>query len=102
MMLQTPLTRFRALAIAEGLSYLTLFGVTMPLKYMAGWPAPNKIVGMLHGVLSVLYVILLIQVWRAERWSLMRAAVALIASLVPFGAFAFEWSLRREERSMKG
>lgn len=96
-MLQTPLGRFRAVALAEGLSYLTLFGVTMPLKYMADMPGPNKVVGLIHGALSVLYVVLLVQVWRAERWSLLRALVAFVASLVPFGAFAFEWYLRRED-----
>ncbi len=96
-MFDTPLARFRAVALAEGVSYLLLFGVTMPLKYMADTPAPNKVVGMVHGLLSVLYVLLLLHVWRAERWSPGKAALALVASLVPFGAFALEWQLRREQ-----
>ena len=93
-MLKTPRGRFRLVAIAEGLSYLALFGETMPLKYMAKMPTPNKVVGLIHGVLSVLYVFTLLHVWWAERWSLLRVVVAFVASLVPFGAFAFEWSLR--------
>ena len=100
-MLKTPLGRFRFVAIAEGLSYLALFGVTMPLKYMAQMPTPNKVVGLIHGVLSVLYVCTLLHVWWAERWSVLRVVVAFVASLVPFGAFAFEWSLRREKRRVE-
>ncbi len=93
---RTPLGRFRALALAEGTSYLLLFGVTMPLKYLAAMPTPNKVVGLLHGVLSVLYVVLLIQVTLLHRWSLARALIALVASLVPFGAFVLEAWLRRQ------
>lgn len=97
--LRTPLGRFRAIALAEGVSYLLLFGVTMPLKYVAGMPTPNKVVGMLHGVLSVVYVALLIEVVVRERWSLIRAVIALVASLVPFGAFALEAWIRRTTHS---
>ncbi len=98
-MLKTSLGRFRAVALLEGVSYLLLFGVTMPLKYMADMPGPNKVVGMTHGVLSVVYVAMLIDVTLANKWSLSRAFVALVASLVPFGAFVLEWWLRKEEAS---
>lgn len=94
----TPLGRFRAIALLEGVSYLLLFGVTMPLKYLAEMPTPNKIVGMAHGVLSVVYVGLLIEVALKSRWSVLRSIVALFASFVPFGAFVLEAWLRREAR----
>ena len=96
-MLRTRLGRFRAVALLEGVSYLLLFGVTMPLKYLAETPGPNKIVGMTHGLLSVLYVALLIDIALANKWSIVRTFVALVASLVPFGAFVLEWWLRKEE-----
>ncbi len=94
--LRTPLGRFRAIALAEGVSYLMLFGLTMPLKYLAGMPTPNKVVGLLHGLLSVAYVALLIDVALQRRWSLVRSLVALVASLLPFGAFVLEAWLRRQ------
>ena len=96
--LRTPLGRFRAIALAEGVSYLLLFGVTMPLKYVAGMPTPNKVVGMLHVLLSVIYVVLLVEVALRRRWSMIRAFIALVASLVPFGAFVLEAWLRRQPR----
>ncbi len=91
----TALGRFRIIALLEGLSYLGLFFVTMPLKYMASIPGPNKVVGMAHGVLSVLFVIALVNVWVDKGWSVPRMACAMLASLVPFGTFVFEWDLRR-------
>lgn len=97
--LATPLGRFRAVALLEGVSYLLLFGVTMPLKYLADMPLPNKVVGMAHGVLSVVYVGLLIEVALKSRWSVLRSLVALFASLLPFGAFVLEARLRREARA---
>ena len=51
---------FRVIAILEGISYLALFAVTMPLKYMADLPMPNKYVGYAHGVLFIAYVVLAI------------------------------------------
>jgi integral membrane protein len=49
--------RFRALAIAEGVSFLVLLLVAMPLKHLAGIGAPTRIVGLVHGLLFVLYEI---------------------------------------------
>ena len=91
----TALGRFRIIALLEGLSYLGLFFVTMPLKYLWEMPGPNKVVGMTHGVLSVLFVFALISVVAERGWSTKRAAVALLASFLPFGTFAFEWDLRK-------
>ncbi len=90
------LTRFRAISIAEGVSYLVLLGIAMPLKYAAGIPSAVKIVGMLHGVLFVAFVLLLAAAARAERWALKQQAIAMIASFVPLGAFWLERRLRRQ------
>ena len=56
------------LAIAEGISYL-LFALTMPLKYMFEMPLPNKIVGMAHGILFILYCLWVILVYNEKKWS---------------------------------
>ena len=93
--LTTALGRFRIVAFLEGISYILLVGVTMPLKYLADTPGPNKVVGMTHGVLSVAFVAVLISVWVDRGWSWKRALMALLSSLVPLGTFVFEWDLRR-------
>ena len=94
--LKTPLDRFRFVALLEGLSFLLLLFIAMPLKYLAGMPLGVRVVGMAHGVLFVLYVALLFEVWLARRWSPVRVGAALLASLVPFGTFVLEARLERE------
>ena len=96
--MQTPIRRFRVVGIIEGISYLILLGIAMPLKYLAGIPEVVKVVGWAHGVLFVLYGLALLHVWVAQKWRFSRAVLAFVASLVPFGTFIFDKSLRREEQ----
>ncbi len=53
------------------------------------------IVGLAHGVLFVLYVILLLQVAFLHRWNLLKLFFGFIASLVPFGTFYADKKLFR-------
>lgn len=85
--LSTTLGRLRILGFTEGVSFLLLIGVGMPLKYMAGMGTPNKIIGYAHGVLFILYVVHVIWATVEIRWSLWTAVKLFIASLVPFGTF---------------
>jgi len=85
-MLKNSLSRFRMVAFLEGCSFL-LFAITMPLKYMMGLPKPNYIIGMLHGLLFLSYVVLLLQVSIENKWPMKKIFLAFIASLVPFGTF---------------
>ena len=93
-MLKSSLGRLRIVGYAEGVSYL-LFGITMPLKYMYEIPGPNKIIGMIHGLLFVLYTLMLIQVKIELRWGFMKTFLAFIASLLPFGTFIADKKLMR-------
>jgi integral membrane protein len=79
--------RLKIIALLEGISFLVLLLIAMPLKYLADEPWLTKQVGMAHGVLFVLYVILVIEVKLALDWSMKKTAIALGASLVPFGTF---------------
>lgn len=81
------LSTFRIAAILEGISYLLIFGLTMPLKYWAEMPQPNKWVGYAHGFLFIAYVILAIVFWMEKKWSIKRLIVLIVASLLPFGTF---------------
>ncbi len=78
---------FRATAILEGLSYLMLFGISMPLKYMAQLPKPNIYIGNAHGVLFIAFVLLAALVCWKKKWSIKRFIIFFIASLLPFGTF---------------
>jgi integral membrane protein len=86
-LLHTSLGRLRVVAFLEGVSFLILLGIAMPLKYMADMPAAVRVVGMAHGVLFIAYVICLYLVWDEHRWSIGKAFLAFVASLIPFGTF---------------
>ena len=94
------LQRFRFIGILEGISYLVLLGIAMPLKYLAKIPEPVKYVGWAHGLLFVLFGLALLQVWLVRRWSFTKAAGAFIASLLPFGTFVLDKRIRREEQEL--
>ena len=97
-MLATPLARLRTIGFLEGISFLVLIGIAMPLKYVAGRPEAVSVVGAAHGALFVLYVLAVAHVMVVRRWPIERALVAVIAAVVPFGPFLFDRSLKREER----
>lgn len=78
---------FRATAILEGISYLLLFGMTMPLKHWADIPEPNKFVGYAHGILFILYVVVALVFCRERKWGVKRYIMLFVASLLPFGTF---------------
>jgi integral membrane protein len=93
--INSALGRLRIVAFLEGCSYL-LLGVTMILKYKYAMPQPNYIVGLAHGLLFVLYVVLLIQVSFLHKWSIVKMFWAFMASLIPFGTFYADKALFRE------
>ena len=96
-MLKTPIGRLRGIAFIEGLSFLLLLGVAMPLKYFAGLPAAVKTVGWIHGLLFVLYLIAVAEVTVTRRWTPAQILGALVAAIIPFGTFVLDARLRREE-----
>jgi integral membrane protein len=79
--------RLKIIALLEGISFLVLLLIAMPLKYLANEPWLTKQVGMAHGVLFVLYVILVIEVKLALDWPFKKMLIAMGASIIPFGTF---------------
>ena len=93
----TTLGRFRLLSLSEGVSFLVLLGVAMPLKYFAGFPEVVEVVGMMHGVLFILYLLAALNLVIAERWSFLWLGKAFVAAVLPFGPFVLEARLCRGE-----
>lgn len=84
------LKAFRIIAVLEGISYLALFGITMPLKYWADIPGPNKWVGYIHGMLFITYIVLAFAVCFQQKWGVKKFALLALASLLPFATFYIE------------
>jgi integral membrane protein len=96
--MNSPLSRLRIIGDVEGVSYLVLLFIAMPLKYLAGMPQAVRVVGSIHGFLFVAFVIALWDVWRKRGWSVLKTLLAFASSLVPFGTFALNRQIRQEER----
>lgn len=89
----------RIVGLIEGVSFLVLLGVAMPLKYLAGIPQAVKIVGWAHGALFIVFGFALLRAWISARWSIGRVALVFIAALVPFGPFLIDRRMRAYEAS---
>jgi integral membrane protein len=92
---------FRKIAMAEGMSFLVLLFIAMPLKYFAGFPVMVTIFGSVHGILFVAYFILLreakVEYNKDWNWALKAA----IASLLPFGTLYMDRQWKREELEIR-
>ena len=89
------LASLRRLAILEGTSLLLLLVVGVPLKHLAGIPAPVRALGLLHGVLFILYLVRVIEAVVLRQWTLRDAGRALVAAVVPFGGYLLARRLQR-------
>src|SRR5688572_16808432 len=96
---KTSLGRLRVIGWWEGISFLLLLGIAMPLKYFADWPQAVRVVGMAHGVLFLLYVWAAIQAALERNWTWKRTALVLVASLLPAGPFVVDAKLLRPEEA---
>ncbi len=90
--MKNPVSLLRLVSLAEGVSYVVLLGIAMPLKYGANMPGAVKIVGSIHGALFVVFCVALLRAMLGARWPISRAALIFLASLVPLAAF---WMDRR-------
>ncbi len=82
-------SRFRIISIIEGLSYLILVFIAMPLKYMFDYPMAVKVVGMSHGVLFILFFVALVMAMNRYKWKFLGFQL-FVYSLIPFGFILIE------------
>lgn len=83
----TNVGRFKLVADLEGLSFLVLLLIAMPLKYMWGKPWLVQNIGMVHGLLFILYLLAILQNKAELGWDWKKSALAAFLSVIPFGTF---------------
>ena len=96
-MFKNNIKNFRLAGMIEGYSFIALLFIAMPLKYMAGFPLAVKIVGMTHGILFIIFCILLMKAWEDAEWSIKESALFFLASLIPFGTFFTDKKIKAYE-----
>jgi integral membrane protein len=89
------LTVFRITAFLEGLSYILLLGVGVPLKYFGNDVSLVKILGMPHGILFMAYIAFIIVLRFEHPWFKKHFILIALASVIPFGTFVVESKLRK-------
>ena len=88
---------FRKIAFAEGVSFLVLLLIAMPLKYFADMPMAVTIVGGLHGVLFIGFMVLAYLVKDEHKKNIGWLAKSFLASIIPFGTFVADKEWKKEE-----
>jgi len=78
---------FRIVAFLEGVSYILLMTIGLYFKYQLNDDTYVKLLGMPHGILFVLYIVLAFLLRKKENWNFIEFAIILFASLVPLGTF---------------
>jgi integral membrane protein len=78
---------FRIISFLEGISYLLLLFIAVPIKYLSNDPQYVKLLGMPHGLLFVTYIVLAIWLKSHFGWKTKTLGVVLLASVIPFGTF---------------
>ena len=95
---QTQVGRVRIAGIIEGISFLLLLGLAMPMKYFAGQPQYVRVIGMIHGMLFLAYCLCILLALLDGKITFRRAVLAFVASLLPFGTFVIDNKLALDEQ----
>ncbi len=99
--MKNRVSNLRLIGFIEGVSFLVLLLVAMPLKYYLGLPLMVKITGWIHGVLFMLYILAVLMAIKPMKWNLFWVFIAFGASLIPIGTFVLDRSLKRRERELE-
>ena len=83
----SELQKFRLINKIEGISFIILLFIAMPMKYSFGYPMATKVVGMLHGLLVFAFIYQIIEAKKEAGFTMKETALYSILSLIPFGSF---------------
>ena len=78
---------FRIVSILEGISYILLLFIAVPIKYLGDDESYVKMLGMPHGLLFVGYIFLAYLLKGELKWDNTTFRNVLLASIIPFGTF---------------
>ncbi len=83
----SELQKFRLINKIEGISFIILIFIAMPLKYSFGFPVATKIVGMIHGLLVFVFLYQIFEAKSEAGWTWKETGFYTLLSLIPFGSF---------------
>jgi len=86
--------RLRLASILDGISYVILLGIAMPLKYLADLPLAVRIAGSVHGGLFLVLCAFLLLGLVKKRMSFGDCVAVFVCALVPFAPFFLDRKLK--------
>ena len=93
--MKAAVLRYRVMAYVTGVVLIILCFVGIPLQ-IAGYPAVANDVGVLHGILYIIYLVCAWQLARRLRLAVKPTLIMLLAGTVPIMTFIVErWVTRR-------
>ncbi len=95
-MFKNNLSTLRFSGYMEGISFLVLIFICVPLKHIWGISKPTLFVGMVHGILFIFYCTMVILVKQEQKWNSSKTFYALLASILPFGTFVADAKLFKQ------
>lgn len=91
----------RLIGIAEGISFLVLLLIAMPLKYYMDMPLAVRYTGWVHGILFMAYIAAVFMAIKPMRWNWVSVLMALGASLLPLGPFLLDKDLKKRQEELR-
>ena len=88
---------FRVVAVVEAVTYLVLLGAVV-LKRVLDGPDLVSVLGPVHGIAFLVYLVLVLRIRESQGWDLGRTIVVILLSAVPFGGFWVERNMVRDDR----
>ena len=79
--------RLRIIAFMEGCSLLALVFIAMPVKYLLGIPEATQAIGLIHGILFILFIVATLSISILYKWNISRVLLVMASSVLPFGTF---------------
>ena len=89
-------TAFRIIALLEGVSFLLLLGVAMPLKYIYMTPLAVQVIGPIHGFLFMLFCACLIMILKRHTLPAKVGVWGFLAGILPFGTLVFDGYIKKQ------
>ena len=94
-MLSTDIGRLRLASILDGVSWVILSFVCVPLKHIGGEELGVKLVGPVHGGLFIALCITLWLVLIRDKLSFKWCVITFICALIPFAPFFLDKKLKK-------
>ncbi len=82
-----PIGLLRLAGHLEGTTLLLLVFIAVPLKHIGGEPLAVSIMGPIHGLSFVMYLMMCMNVLSGGGWTRNETMRILAASAIPFGTF---------------